>query len=514
MGSKKRNAVRAGAAALAAVLGLGGCGGGPDKKADNFTYWMELTGAASAIVSNYGDTPLAKELQKRTGITVEYQHPAQGQAAEKFNIMMSSTNLPDIVEYNWTKYPGGPGKAIQDGKIVRLNDYVDKYAPKLKAYLEENPDVAKLCMTDDGDIFAFPFIRSTKKLCISQGLVVRKDWLEELGIAEPETIDEWEAMLTAFKEKKNAEYPLDMNTWPFTVGAFSGAYGTPMAYYVENDTVKYGPYEPGFKDFLLKMNDWYEKGLITPDVSSVAGNIIDSDLMTGKAGAVFGALGGGLGKWLAAAPKDGFDLAGVKYPVLNKGDKPKFNASQLITPGTFTAITTSCKDPDAAAKFLSYGYSDEGAMLFNFGIEGESYTMEDGYPKYTDTITNNSEGFAMSNMLAQYVQSYMGGAFIQDERYMEQYASLPQQQDAWAKWSEDDGLVRTEPYLYYSNEKSTELVKKTTAVDTYVNEAVCKFIMGLEPMEKYDSFISELKNRGIDDVLSAKQEAYERYLNR
>lgn len=493
------------------------CGCSNEKKtedANHFSYWVELSGAASAKVSNYGETPFAKELQKRTGVTIDYQHPAQGQTSEKFNIMIASSNLPDIVEYNWANYPGGPGKAIKDGKIIKLNDYIEKYAPNLKKYLDEHKDVAKLCMTDDGDIFAFPFIRGDKDLCVSQGPVVRKDWLDDLGMELPETIDEWETMLTAFKEKKNAQFPLDMNTWPFTVGAFAGAYGTLFGYYIDNNEVKYGPYEAGFKDFVTKMNSWYNKGLLTPDIATIDGKAIDSDIISGKTGAVFGALGGGIGKWLAAKPDDKFDLVGAKYPVLKKGDKPAFNAAQSIVTGTFTAITTSCKNPDGAAKFLSYGYSDEGEMLYNFGIEGESYNMVDGYPTYTDLITKNEEGLAMSNMLALYTQSYSAGPFIQDKRYMEQYSSLPQQQAAWENWSVSDGTDRNVPYLYYTEEETSDIVKKSTAIDTYANEMICKFIMNIEPIDSWDKFTAELENRGIKDVLKAKQEAYNKYLNR
>lgn len=504
-------------AVLTAVIAsstLSGCGGKETKNTGRLTYWMELSGAASATVSNYGETPFAKELQKRTGVTIDYQHPAQGQASEKFNIMMASNNLPDIVEYDWTKYPGGPGKAIKDGKIIPLNEYIEEYCPELKQYFDEHEDCAKYCMTDEGDIFAFPFIRGAERLCVSQGLVVRQDWLDELNIEAPETIDEWEAMLTAFKEKKNVPYPLDMNTWPFTVGAFSGAYGTPVSYYVEDNTVKYGPYESSFRDFITEMNDWYKKGLITPDVASIESKVVDSDIISGKTGAAFGSLGGGIGKWLAAAQDDKFNLVGVKYPVLNKGDMPKFHGAQKIVPGTFTAITTSCKDPETAVKVLSYGYSEEGSMLYNFGIEGESYNMEDGYPKYTEEITNNSEGFSMSNMLARYTQSYISGPFIQDERYMEQYASLPQQQDAWTNWSVYDGVSRDEPYLYFSDEENSKLVKKMTDISTYVEEMISKFIIGAEPIENYDSFVDGLKSRGIDDVLKAKQSAYETFIKR
>ena len=481
---------------------------------DALTYWRELPAASSAIVTNLGDTPFAKKLQEETGTKIVYQHPPQGQSEEKFNLLIASKNLPDIIEYKWCNYPGGPGKAISDGKIIRLNEYIEQYAPELKKYFDEHEEVARLCTTDDGDIFGFPFVRGTDELCITEGLIVRKDWLEELNIAEPETIDDWEQMLTAFKEAKQIDSPLDITVYPFMIGAFSGAYGTPTNYFVEDGKVKYGPYEAAFKDFLKKMNEWYTKGLITPDIASIENNVITSDMLSGKTGAVLGALGGGMGTLLAGKPDDKFDLVGVKYPVLNKGDLPKFHSHQLPCPGNFVAISTNCKNPEAAVKLLAYGYTEEGQMLYNFGIEGESYEIKEGYPTYTDKITKNEDGYNMANMLGQYCLSFDQGPFIQHKEYYEQYAGLPQQQDAWNKYAVGDGINRTVPYIFYSDEESTKLAKKQTAVDTYVKEQICKYIMGIESIDDFDKFTTELEKNGIKEILDAKQKAYDKYLSR
>lgn len=505
-------------ALLAAIMTLLLAGCGSDAKdaasANSLTYWRELPSATSAVATSLNETPFAKKLQEATGITVNYTHPPQGQASEKFNIMIASKNLPDIIEYAWPQYPGGPGKAIKDGKIIRLNEYIEKYAPNLMTYLNENEDIKKLCTTDEGDIFAFPFIRGTDALCITEGLVLRKDWLDELNLEVPETIDEWENVLTAFKTAKNIESPLDISTYPFTVGAFSGAYGALIGFFVEDGQVKYGPNEAGYKDFLAKMNDWYQKGLVSPDIASLPGDVITSDLLSDKTGAVFGAIGGGIGTWMSSKPNDTFDLVGAKYPVLNKGDLPKFHSHQLACPYNFAAITTSCKNPELAAEFLAYGYSDEGQMLYNFGIEGESYEMIDGYPTYTDNIKNNQEGYSMANMLGQYCLSFDQGPFIQRQEYYEQYAGMPQQQAAWQQFAIGDGINRTVPYIYFDEQENQEIAKKQTAISTFVVESLCKYIMGIEPMENFDEYKAELEALGINEVLEAKQNAYEKYLNR
>lgn len=83
----------------------------PASSADEkLTCWLPLTSNAAMLVSNYGETALAKELIKKTGVNVEFVHPPQGQESEKFSIIVSSSDLPDIIEYNWLNYPGGPAQ--------------------------------------------------------------------------------------------------------------------------------------------------------------------------------------------------------------------------------------------------------------------------------------------------------------------------------------------------------------------------------------------------------------------
>ena len=502
---------------LAGIIAVSAYGCGTKKQTGSnqaeLTCWMPLSSVAASSVSNYAETPFAKKLEEAIGVKINYQHPPQGQETEKFNILMAMNQLPDVIIADWPDYPGGPGKAISENKIIDLTDDIKTKAPDFYKVVSENEEWARLMKTADGKIYSFPFIRGDKSLLISQGLVLRKDWLDELGLPIPETIDDWEKTLTAFKEKKGAT-PLSVAAWHFNSGIFCGAYGVNKNFYIEDGKVKYGQLEHGFKDFLIKMNDWYNKGLLDKDIASYDNKMIDSKILSGKLGATVGSIGSGIGKWMSMAESDTYNLAAAPIPVLNKGDEIKFGFGDLPVVKRGGAISTSCKNVDAAYKMLNYGYSDEGHMLYNFGIEGESYEMKDGYPTYTETITNNSEGLSMTVALARYAQSPSMGTFVQDKRYMEQYAALPQQQDALKLWGSADTTGRLMPYLYYDESKLSDTVKKETAIGTYSDEMFLKFIIGIEPISKYDDFVAELKNRGIDDVLATKQEAYEKYKNR
>ena len=499
---------------MTAVAVLGGCG--KDKQtstgSDKITCWMPLVSNASMVVSNFGETELAKELKNRTGVDVEYIHPPQGQESEKFSIVVASSNLPDIIEYNWLEYPGGPAKAIKEGVIIDIAQHKDK-AKNLFAYLDKNNEIKKLATTDDGQLFSFPFVRGDSSLNFSGGLIIRQDWLDDLGLDMPKTTDDWEKVLMDFKNKKGASAPFSF----MSTSIFASAFDTTTDYYVEDGKVKYGPLDEGFQNYLATMNKWYKEGLIDPSFATLDTKTIEANILNGTSGVTQGSIGSGIGKWIASAKTEGYSLSGAPVPAPTKDAKAKFGIYQLPVTASrtaFDAISTSCKNVDAAIKYLDYGYSEDGAMLYNFGIEGKSYEMKDGYPTYTEEITNNPEGLSMTVALAKYTRSYSTGPFVQDKRYMEQYASLPQQKEAWATWSDTDVAKYTLPHLYMKNDELTEYAQLNNDINTYVNEIVSKFIIGAEPVSNYSAMVEQLHIRGIDRMLELKQAAYDRYLER
>src|SRR5512136_1787770 len=172
------------------------------------TYWVELNANAAATMKTYGEILCYQELEKRTGIHIEFQHPPVGQALDQFNLMIASQKYPDVIEFGFggeagssSTAPGGPGRYLQDGVILKLNDLIDKYAPNFKKLMTEHPDWRKQIVTDNGEIYGFPFIRGDPYLLVYQGPIIRGDWLANLKLSVPTTLDDWHTMLVAFKQK-------------------------------------------------------------------------------------------------------------------------------------------------------------------------------------------------------------------------------------------------------------------------------------------------------------------------
>lgn len=491
-------------------------------KLTSLTYWVPLPAANASIMKNFNEVAAYQELEKRTGVKVEFQHPPQGQEKDQFNLMISSGKLPDVIEYNWRNYSGGPDKAMMDGKVIKLNDYMAQYAPNLSKVLQEHPEWKKELVSDDGSIIGFPFIRGDQYLLTSNGLALRKDWLDKTGLPVPTTIDEWYNVLKAFKEKDpNGNGKPDEISLQLTLAnlnsshAFVGAWGITSGFYNDNGTVKFGPLDPKFKEFLTVMNKWYKDGLIEKDFTAIDAKLLDAKITGHIYGAAVIPVGGGIGRYsnLMADKEPGFNLIGAPYPVLRAGDKPQLGNRSPAWTGTAAAITSSNKNIEETIRWLDYKYGSEGHLLFNFGVEGVSYKMENGYPKYTDLVMKNPDGLPVQQAMVKNTFGAIEGPYLQDKRYMEQYAELPQQKEALDNWMIPTN-EKVMPPVFPSYKESQRYSSIMNDVNTFLGENYNKFVMGVQPLDQFDKFVATLKDMGIEEAIRIQQDALDRFNKR
>ncbi|MBQ4110036.1 MAG: extracellular solute-binding protein [Clostridia bacterium] len=514
---------------LAVTLLLSGCNTGnqttnnknidlssyPIKTDTELTYWMTLDANIAASSKEFANTIFAQEIASRTGVKVKYIHPAMGQEAEAFSLMIASNELPDIIEYNWAKALGGPSSSINDKIIIPLNDLLPEYAPSLNAFLKENPDIDKMVKTDEGQYYVFPFIREDPYLSIPIGPIIRRDWLEELGLETPVTTADWENMLIQFRDKKGAAAPLTATGLRYILFLV----GCTNEFYIDNGKVKFGPAEPEYKEGLTILHRWFETGLLDKNYVSTDRTMQDANMLNDKSGATLGAGGSGLGKWLETmAPKNtSFDLVGVRYPIVKEGDKARFGPFESAYPmSNSAAITTACKTPELAAKLLDYTYTEEGHILTNFGVEGKSFNYVDGYPTYSEIVTNNPDGLTMNQALTIYSRANVAGPCINDKRYLEQFYAKPQQKEALNAWLEsyDASMAALMPSVSLTPEESQDYANLYNEIQKCRDTMSVSFISGVEPLSNFDKYIDQLKQLGLDKVLEIQQAAYDRYVKR
>ncbi len=468
----------------------------------------------TAKYKDVGETPFGQAWQEATGVNVEFEQYASGQA---MNLMFASGDLPDIVIFPWSAYSGGAVKAIEDKIIMPINDYVE-YAPDLMAVLESNEIFRKSCMTPNGDMIGFPFARGDEFLQTSFGLIIRTDFLEQVDMEIPNTPDDLYNVLKAFKEELNIEAPF--STTVSNLIGYGGGHGlmtTPfglpsISFYQENGKVQLGYYKKEYKDVLAFWKKLKDEDLL--DKNYTVGVDARANLMNGIAGVIMDTPGGGIGTMVSTMKDDPtFDIAGFGPLVAKAGDTPMMTHYDNPITHSFSVITPACKNVEAAMKFLNYGYTEEGHMLFNFGIEGVSYEMKDGYPAYTDLILNNPDGLAPAQIMPHYLEASIGVCgYVQDKAYMEQYAGAPQQQQALAQWTKSDSAKYKIPQITIPAEDNAEYLKLMGDIETYMKTMTIDYINGDKDLAGFETeYLKTMKELGADRAIEIYQKALDEF---
>ncbi len=501
----------------------------PTLAADKITYWEEFNEHIAQVYSSFGDTPFYQEYNKRTGQEVEFISISAADAKTQFNLLMASGDYPDVIYRDrWARaYPGAPAKLLEDGIAIPLDDLIAEHAPNLQKLLDEHPDWKKAVTTEDGTFWCFPFIRGDKDLMVFYGPILRKDFLDQVGMEVPETIDEWYEALKAIKGIEGVDYPLVIG---FKAGRaieigsnFIGAYKIGWEWYIGDDgKVHYGQYEPAYKDFLATWSKWYAEGLLHADFLTIDRKGLDAAMLNGTSAAMVGYGGSNIGNYMGAMKDKGtsFNLAGAKNPVVVKGETSWTGHIDVPFNGTGAIITTAAKDPVAIVKWLDYAYGPEGHLLANFGTEGVSYIMVEDYPgfegkmfpKYTDLVTNNPDGLTINQTLKIWVRAGYSGPMIQDKRYIFQYYQLPQQVEAWQNWADSNAAAHKFPPVTLTPEESEDFADIMSQVNTYMEEKYAAFTTGQDSLDVFDDYLAQLKRMDIEDAIALQQAAYDRYM--
>lgn len=491
-------------------------------------YWLPLPSNVSKNSPTCNETEWARLWSEKTGIKVEFIHPTQGSENEEFGVLIASGTLPDIIEWEWTtNYTGGPSAAAKEGVLTILDDYIksDGVAADLWQYLQDNPIVDREVKNDDGSYYCFPFIRGDKYLQCTSGPLYRADILEKAGYTgELKTIDDWTAALTAAKEY-GVEKPLAFQDENYLMNFGLNAYNIRGGMYIDDKSgeVKNGFMEEGYKQWIIQMNEWMNAGLLDSEVMTKIGrSTLDTQMLTGQTVATYGAGGGYLGTYLSTAKSDpatygeDFNVRAANFPVLNSGDTVMYGGASYdyaTTSKASAVITEDCKNPELAAKFLNFCYSQNGHRTINFGEEGVSYNMVGDVPTYTDEVMKNPNGLSVAVAMAHWGRGNMSGAFVQDPNYIIQYYETEQQKEALSIWNDESDSQKTLiPPITLTEEESKRFTVLNGQVDTYIKEQRAKFITGEGDVQaEWDSYIETLKSLGIEEMISIYQAALERY---
>ncbi|GIP34671.1 extracellular solute-binding protein [Paenibacillus sp. J2TS4] len=454
-----------------------------------------------------------KELGEKFNVEFDFITGDNATMTEKFRFTMSSGDYPDIIAGQVEDI----NKFGQDGAFIKLNDLIEQKAPNIKKYLLDDKDAYMQTSDGEGDLYAVPMQSAIRT---SWGPMIRTDWLERVGLDMPETIEDWYNVLKAFKEQDangngdpNDEIPFSTEAHGDYYMGFLDAWGLDMdrRWTFENDRLIYTPTDPRFKQFLETMHQWYQEGLLDKELMSKQKVDLDADLLNNKVGATYHWIGhiAGFNSRPEVQEIDGFKYQVVPPPVLNKGDKPLTHKQQQKVVMLGWGISSQNEHVDLTMQIFDYIYSEEGQMLWNFGKEGDTYVLdEQGQPKYTEKITSSPDGIYKA-LLRFGGQAWVG--FRQDPRYEKEMVNDPDVFEQMNSYIENDYFRDPFPTLKYPDNDFKRFTELKGQIDTYVEEMTAKFVIGREPLSKFDAFVQQVEKMGLKEMQEIQDRAYERY---
>ena len=486
------------------------------------TMWMGVNPNVLKITEDIGnDCVLWNELATRTGVHLEWTAISPDTEGEKFNLMVASNDLHDIISNATTLYTNGGEAAVADEILIDHLPYLtEELTPQICKLMEAYPEAVPEALTESGWLAGMPQMSMQTESTQTFGPLIRKDWLDDLGLEIPETYDELYEVLKAFRDEKGADAAMVLNYAGTGINnglvQGLGIYGLVAdaamsePFYQVEDEVKYGPIQPEFKEYLTMINKWYEEGLIWQDFMSYQDfqNPPTDVILAGRTGFFYGEV-----TFIAtlqnASTEEGFEIVAMPDLVKEKGGTIPFLAERTYSAYTPWSISTQCEYPELAMQWCNYMYTDEGALLCNYGIEGESFNFnEAGQPVFTDLVLNNPD---MSTTVALFMYCLDRGPFYRDET-REQSGYTQAQKDASGIWNSNLSVGRAMGGAL--NTEESEMVNEFYGdIKTYIQESVLEFITGTRSLDEFDDFAKNIEDMGIADVTACWQDAYERYLN-
>ncbi|MBR3764035.1 MAG: extracellular solute-binding protein [Clostridia bacterium] len=487
------------------------------------------------------------KIQQMAGVNIDWTVVCgnNDEIQAQYLAMLASGNYPDIIQWQHNNsYVGGVSQLYADGIIIELNDVIDKYMPNYKALLEANPHVAKTLMDSEGRYLYFtvinPLNSNLEKVAVTWwGLMMRQDWLDNVGMEAPTTIDEWYDVLVAFKEgdpNGNGE----MDELPFDAGSaghllFMPAFGIQNGVYIDPVTGKvgYGQYTQAYKAYLETMHKWYAEGLLCnvfADETGAPAASADPNLYADLAGSWKGLSN----YWEQRLPQvleknPNADFVAVQWPQYVNGSGEFYADRYGMGYGDrySAVISVDCENVEAAARLIDQMYTEEGTNCTTWGtIEGDPINPEwtSGHGTYTIDENGVKHETEWANLMTE---NFYDGAFANKYRYAMSHVSFP-------RWGAADYLAATREENYVNSammwaeasnalEYPNAIVLSTDAqaavadienIGTYINEMTYKFITGQEPLTNFDVYMDTLQKMGMDELVALYQAAYDEFMNR
>ncbi len=331
-------------------------------------------GQVSSDEGTYEKNRWVDWIREQSGIEVTMVPVPKSKAKDTINLLLASGQAPDLIwEYNRNYI----GQLVTQGVLQPIDEYIEKYSTSYKEYLKANPELLPY-LTFNGEMYAVSSKRSMNAIA-NHAMWIRQDWLDDVQLKTPTTMEELIVVAKAFKEKYPDSTPI---VGPNGEDIYAALYGVNRAlWYLEDGKMKYGATMDRYADAIALERELFANNLLDREyLTDTSGERAKQLWSTGKAGIY-------LGQWnIEGLLKDMLtnDPEAKPVPLETVSTKyGKYGPFQEAPPLVFTVFNKDMKDPQAAVEYLDW-LVDKGWFTLKNGLEGTHHTMTDGIAKAID----------------------------------------------------------------------------------------------------------------------------------
>lgn len=431
-------------------------------------------------------------IEEKTGVTFDIQAVPESDYESKKQIVFNSGDIPDIV----TKTFAEPEDAMS-GLLLPISDYEDKM-PNFKKFIEDNNlreelDNKKMA---DGKYYTLPVKAHTSRIQDQQWLI-RTDVLEENNLPIPTTLEELHEVGMKLKEIYPDSTPITNRFGTGNIMAgISSAFGTNAGWSIESgmyyddstDKWVFSPTSDNWKEMLMYTNQLIEDGVLDQEFGTLDSTVYEQKVVQGSTFIMY--------DWTPNISRynlegkqndDNFNIEPI-YPIKGQDDNYAVAwKSQFGQGWVLPASLEGTEKLDEILKFIDWCYTDEAETLLTFGVEGESYVVnEDGILNYLEDNVDYCATMGLDN----------NSITIREHQDFLYRALNKEQVDLFKKIAEDGCVPAPNPSSPLTVEQIEETKIYTSTLLDYANSMMENFIFGKESFDNWDKFVKECESKG------------------
>ncbi|MBO5998563.1 MAG: extracellular solute-binding protein [Lachnospiraceae bacterium] len=435
--------------------------------------------------------------EKTIGVRANINYIPFGDYITQLGLIITSQEPVDII--NFTGLPGANFSTLMaNGQLMDITDYLEEDGQGIIEAMGEYLGAASM----NDRIYGVPSFRSYGS---SSMLIMRQDVLEQAGMVEKaRAASSWtdiEEIFAAVVEKTDVA-PIGGGQ---VVGTFGGSIYEADAFadaivfdslgdnnnliYNDNGTLSLLPEEASFRTQQNRIRDWYNNGYIYKD------SILDSTdptVLIGNGAIMTMGITGELGAEETWSDRVGTPLVAVEI------NRNLLRTSSIN--GWGMAVPVTADEPEAAVRWMNELYTNPDLEnLLVWGIEGEDYEVKDGVAVYPEGMdANNARYHKTEFAFGNYFNLLPWDGSAADFREVAREYSDTFEVSPYASFNAD------------LSEQSNLIAALTTTITKYKGDIFC----GTFTDEVFDSYVSELKTAGADELVKVYQEQLDAFLGK